>query len=40
MNSMKGKRILITGPTSGVGEEIALQLAPLGRGAPSSAVAM
>jgi len=30
MNSMKGKRILITGPTSGVGKEIANQLASLG----------
>src|SRR5215212_10785532 len=30
MTSIKGKRVLITGPTSGVGEEIALQLAPLG----------
>jgi NAD(P)-dependent dehydrogenase (short-subunit alcohol dehydrogenase family) len=30
MNSMKGKRVIITGPTSGVGKEIALQLAPLG----------
>ena len=30
MNSMKGKRVLITGPTSGVGKEIALQLASLG----------
>ncbi len=30
MNSMKGKRVLITGPTSGVGKEIAMQLAPLG----------
>ncbi len=27
---MKGKRVLITGPTSGVGKEIALQLAALG----------
>jgi NAD(P)-dependent dehydrogenase (short-subunit alcohol dehydrogenase family) len=27
---MKDKRILITGPTSGVGKEIAMQLAPLG----------
>jgi NAD(P)-dependent dehydrogenase (short-subunit alcohol dehydrogenase family) len=30
MNSMKGKRVIITGPTSGVGKEIALQLAELG----------
>jgi NAD(P)-dependent dehydrogenase (short-subunit alcohol dehydrogenase family) len=30
MNSMKGKRVLITGPTSGVGKEIAIQLASLG----------
>ena len=30
MNSMKGKRVVITGPTSGVGKEIALQLAELG----------
>src|SRR6266542_2541675 len=30
MNSMKGKRALITGPTSGVGKEIALQLTALG----------
>jgi NAD(P)-dependent dehydrogenase (short-subunit alcohol dehydrogenase family) len=30
MNSMKGKRVLITGPTSGVGKEMALQLAALG----------
>ena len=29
MNSMKGKRVLITGPTSGVGKEIAVQLAIL-----------
>ncbi|HLO31807.1 MAG TPA: SDR family NAD(P)-dependent oxidoreductase [Anaerolineales bacterium] len=29
MNSMKGKRVLITGPTSGVGKEMALQLAAL-----------
>jgi NAD(P)-dependent dehydrogenase (short-subunit alcohol dehydrogenase family) len=27
---MKGKRVIITGPTSGVGKEIALQLAELG----------
>ena len=27
---MKGKRVLITGPTSGVGKEIAMQLAALG----------
>jgi len=30
MNSMKGKRIVITGPTSGIGKEIAVQLAGLG----------
>lgn len=30
MSSMKGKRVLITGPTSGVGKEIAIQLAALG----------
>jgi NAD(P)-dependent dehydrogenase (short-subunit alcohol dehydrogenase family) len=30
MNSMKNKRVLTTGPTSGVGKEIALQLAELG----------
>jgi NAD(P)-dependent dehydrogenase (short-subunit alcohol dehydrogenase family) len=30
MNSMKGKRVIITGPTSGVGKEIAMQLAALG----------
>jgi NAD(P)-dependent dehydrogenase (short-subunit alcohol dehydrogenase family) len=30
MKSMKGKRVLITGPTSGVGKEIAIQLASLG----------
>jgi len=30
MNSMKGKCVLITGPTSGVGKEIAMQLAALG----------
>jgi NAD(P)-dependent dehydrogenase (short-subunit alcohol dehydrogenase family) len=30
MNSMKGKRVLITGPTSGVGKEIAMGLAALG----------
>ena len=29
-NSMQGKRVVITGPTSGVGKEIALQLAGLG----------
>lgn len=29
-NSMKNKRIVITGPTSGVGREIAMQLAALG----------
>jgi len=30
MNSMQGKRVIITGPTSGVGKEIARQLAALG----------
>src|SRR5271157_5802003 len=30
MNSMKGRRVIITGPTSGVGKEIAVQLAALG----------
>src|SRR5436190_1762636 len=30
MNSMKSKRVIITGPTSGVGKEIAIQLAELG----------
>ena len=30
MNLMKGKRVLITGPTSGVGKAIAVQLAVLG----------
>jgi short-subunit dehydrogenase len=30
MTSMKGKRVILTGPTSGVGKEIALQLAVLG----------
>lgn len=30
MNSMEGKRVLITGPTSGVGKEMALRLASLG----------
>ena len=30
MNSMKGKRVIITGPTSGVGKETAMQLAALG----------
>ena len=29
MNSMKGKRVIITGPTSGVGKETAIQLAAL-----------
>jgi len=30
MDTMQGKRIMITGPTSGVGKEIAIQLAALG----------
>jgi NAD(P)-dependent dehydrogenase (short-subunit alcohol dehydrogenase family) len=30
MNDMKGKRVIVTGPTSGVGREIALKLADLG----------
>src|SRR5689334_125169 len=30
MTSMKGKRVIITGPTSGVGKEVALQSAALG----------
>jgi retinol dehydrogenase-11 len=30
MNSVTGKRIIVTGPTSGVGKEIAIQLAGLG----------
>lgn len=30
MNSMQGKRVIVTGPTSGVGKEIAIQLAELG----------
>ncbi len=30
MNSMKAKRVIITGPTSGVGKEAAIQLASLG----------
>jgi NAD(P)-dependent dehydrogenase (short-subunit alcohol dehydrogenase family) len=30
MNSMKSKRVIITGPTSGVGKEIAMQLAEFG----------
>ena len=30
MKSMKGKRIVITGPTSGIGKEIVIQLANLG----------
>ena len=30
MNSMKGERVIVTGPTSGVGKEIGLQLAELG----------
>src|SRR5512140_3299588 len=31
-NSMQGKRVVITGPTSGVGREAAAQLAELGAG--------
>jgi len=30
MKTMKGKRVVITGPTSGIGKEIAVQLADLG----------
>jgi len=30
MKTMKGKRVVITGPTSGIGQEIAVQLAALG----------
>ena len=30
MKTMKGKRVVITGPTSGIGKEIAVQLAALG----------
>ena len=30
MNTIKGKRVIVTGPTSGVGKEIAVQLAALG----------
>src|SRR5690242_3471644 len=30
MNSLQGKRVIVTGPTSGVGREIAIQLAELG----------
>jgi NAD(P)-dependent dehydrogenase (short-subunit alcohol dehydrogenase family) len=30
MSDMKGKRVIVTGPTSGVGKEIALQLADMG----------
>ncbi len=30
MKTMKGKRVVITGPTSGIGKEIAMQLAALG----------
>jgi NAD(P)-dependent dehydrogenase (short-subunit alcohol dehydrogenase family) len=30
MSDMKGKRVIVTGPTSGVGREIAFQLADLG----------
>jgi NAD(P)-dependent dehydrogenase (short-subunit alcohol dehydrogenase family) len=30
MKTMKGKRVVITGPTSGIGKEIAIQLAALG----------
>jgi NAD(P)-dependent dehydrogenase (short-subunit alcohol dehydrogenase family) len=32
MSDMNGKRVIVTGPTSGVGREIALQLADLGAG--------
>ena len=32
MNSMKGKRVIITGPTSGVGKEIASTIGRSGRG--------
>ncbi len=30
MNSIQGKRVIVTGPTSGVGKEIAIQLAAFG----------
>lgn len=30
MNSMKGKRVVITGPTSGIGKEVAIELGKLG----------
>lgn len=30
MNSMRGKRVVVTGPTSGIGKEIAVQLGALG----------
>src|SRR5512143_1868891 len=30
MNSMQGKRVVITGPTSGIGKEIAIGLGALG----------
>ena len=30
MNSMQGKRVIITGPTSGVGQQVALQMASQG----------
>ncbi len=32
MKTIKGKRVVITGPTSGIGKEIAVQLADLGAG--------
>ncbi len=30
MNIIKGKRVVITGPTSGIGEQIAIQLSAFG----------